>query len=160
MLPVFRKKKKKKKFQDAKSPNMDPLSISLQIIALSQVTSTVIQCLLDIGEASGCRKKILNEISSAAGFLFVLQDLANRSKETESWHATLGALNVPGGPLAQFKISMESLVSIIGNDSSSDLKRAQNALAWPFRRGQINEILQAIERQKLTFALALHNYHL
>jgi hypothetical protein len=33
-------------------------------------------------------------------------------------------------------------------------------LAWPFRRGQINEILQAIERQKLTFALALHNYHL
>ena len=114
---------------------MDPLSISLQIIALSQVTSTVIQCLIDIGEASGCRKKILNEVSSAAGFLFVLQDLANRSKETESWHATLGALNVPGGPLAQFKISMESLVSIIGNDSSSDLKRVQKRACMAIPKG-------------------------
>ena len=136
---------------------MDPLSISSAIIALSQVTSTVIQCLFNVGEVSGCREKILNEVSSAAGFLFALQDLANRSKETESWRTTLGALN---GPLAQFKISMESLVSILGNNNSSDLKRAQNALARQFQRGQIDKILQTIERQKLTFALALHKYHL
>jgi hypothetical protein len=139
---------------------MDPLSISASIIALSQVTSTVIQCLIDTGEVSGYRKKILNEITSAAGFLFALQDLANRSKETESWHATLGALNAPGGSLSQFKASMESLVSILGDNSPSDLKKAQSVLVWPFQSKQVKEILQTIERQKLTFALALHNYHL
>jgi hypothetical protein len=142
---------------------MDSLNIFSAIITLSQVTSTVIQMIGDIKELSECRKKILDEVSSAAGFLFALQDLAKTSEKTESWHNTLGHLNTPGGPLERFKLSMESLISILDDNKSSDLGIAQRALASPFRGKQmdkINKILQAIERQKLTFALALQNYHL
>ena len=139
---------------------MDPLSIASAIAALQQVTLTVIQFLVDMKEAAGYRKKILDEVSSAAGLLFVLQDLANRSKETKSWCTTIGALNMPDGPLAQYKKSLELLLSILGSDNSSDLKRIQKALLWPFQKGPIHDILQAIERQKSTFAIALHDYHL
>jgi hypothetical protein len=139
---------------------MDPLSISSAIVALSHVTSTVIQCLIDMKEATGYRKKILNEVSSAAGLLFVLKDLASRSKETKSWCTTIGALNLPDGPLEQYKTSMESLLSILSTDNSSDLKIIQKSLAWPYQKSQVSDILSTIERQKSTFALALHDYHL
>lgn len=139
---------------------MDPLSISAAIVALGHVTSTVIQALIDMKQATGYRKQILNEISSAAGILFVLNDLASRSKETQSWCTTIGALNEPDGPLSQYKTSMENLLSILSTDNSNDLKRVQNTLAWPFQKRQVNDILSTVERLKSTFALALHEYHL
>jgi hypothetical protein len=133
---------------------MDPLSISCSIAALLQLTSTVIQCLVDVGDASEGRREVLNEISCVSGFLFALKELSDRTEWTGSWRNTTKALGAPGGSLEQFKRSIEHLASKLGTNGS---RKAQRALAWPFQKGEIKEILLKIERQKALFVLALAN---
>jgi hypothetical protein len=135
---------------------MDPLSISSGIVALLQLTSTVIQYLIDAGDASEDRREVLNEVSCVSGFLFALKELSERAKWTGSWCTTIMALNVPNGPLEQFKRSIEHLASKLGTNGS---RKTQRALAWPFQKGEIKEILHTIERQKALFVLALANDH-
>jgi hypothetical protein len=124
------------------------------IVALLQLTSSVIRYLIDVGEASESHREILNEVISVSGFLYVLEE---RAKWTDTWCTTLRALNVENGPLKQFKRSMERLASMLGPNRP---RRAQRALAWPFQTREIQEILQTIERQKALFVLALQNDHL
>ncbi len=122
---------------------MDAAGISSVIVALLQLTSSVIRYLIDAGEASEGRREVLNEVISVSGFLYVLKDLEERAKWTDTWCTTLRALNVENGPLKQFKGSMDRLASMLGPNSS---RRAQRALAWPFQKREIQEILQTIER--------------
>lgn len=136
---------------------MDPLSISLGIISLLQLTSTVIQYVVEIGDASEDRRKLLSELSSVSGFLYVLKELSERCKWTDSWYTTIGALNVKDGPLEQFKRNIEHLASMLSTNRSM---KAQRVITWPFKKGEIKEILQSIERQKSLFMLALQNDHL
>jgi hypothetical protein len=136
---------------------MDPLSISSGIAALLQLTSTVIQYLIDAGDASEGRRELLNEVSSVSGFLFVLKELVEQEKGTDSRCTTIRALNVPNGPLEQFKRSIERLASKLGTNG---LRNARRVLTWPFQKGEIKEILHTIERQKALFVLALQNDHL
>lgn len=136
--------------------NIDPLSISSSIAALLQLTSTAIQYLIDVGDASEGRREVLNEVSCVSGYLFALKELSERAKWTGPWCTTIMALSVPNGPLQQFRRSIEQLVSKLGTNSS---RKAQRALAWPFQKGEIKEILHKIERQKALFVLALANDH-
>jgi hypothetical protein len=145
-----------KKGYSARLFNMDPLSISSGIAALLQTTSTVIQYLFDVGDASEGRREVLNEVSCVSGFLFALKELSDRPKWTDSWRATITALSLPNGPLEQFKQSIEYLTLRLGTKGS---RKAQRALAWPFQKAEIKEILHKIERQKALFVLALANDH-
>jgi hypothetical protein len=135
---------------------MDPLSISSTITALLQLTSTVIQYLIDVGDAAESRREVLNEISCVSGLLFALRELSERPKGTGSWCTTIEALKLPNGPLEQFKRIIEHLWSKLGNNSS---RKVQRALVWPFEKREIKEILHTIERQKSLFVLALENDH-
>jgi hypothetical protein len=58
-------------------------------------------------------------------------------------------ITAPNGPLEQFKISLERLAS-----------KAGKALVWPFQKGEVNDVLVAIERQKSCFILAQQNDHM
>lgn len=58
----------------------DPLSTSASIIAVLQLTGTVVQYLNDAKGASEDRQRILAEISSTSGVLFLLKDLAERAQ--------------------------------------------------------------------------------
>lgn len=135
---------------------MDPLSISTSIAAILQLTSTVIQYLIDVRDASEGRREVLNEVSCVSGYLFALKELSERAKWMGPWCTTIMTLGVPNGPLGQFRRSIEDLLSKLETNSS---RKAQRALAWPFQKGEIKEILQKIERQKALFVLALAHDH-
>jgi hypothetical protein len=135
----------------------DPLSISASIIAVLQLTSTVVQYLNDAKDASGDRQRLLGEVASASGLLYCLKDLGERAKWSQNWFLTVMSLNVPNGPLEQFQRALERIE--VKLQPAGGLKKAGKVLIWPFQKGEIKEILQTIERQKTLFNLALQNDH-
>lgn len=138
---------------------MDPLSISASITALLQLTSTVIQYINSIKGASEDRQKILSELASVNGILFILQDQADQAKQGDQWSLTLQSLNVLDGPLAQFRKALERLSSRLAPPATG-LKKLGNAIKWPFQKEEVKDILSSIERQKALFTLARQNDHM
>lgn len=136
----------------------DPLSISASIVAILQLTGTVVQYLNDVNGASEDRQRILTEISSTSGVLFLLKDLAERAGWEDCWSVTIKSLNVPGGPLEKFKTMLQLLALKL--KPVEGVKKVGKALIWPFQKGEINEILNTMERQKTLFNLALQNDHM
>ena len=136
----------------------DPLSISASITALLQLTSTVMQYINYVKDASKERLRIRDEISSTSFLLYMLNDHVQQAQSGEPWLSTVRSLNMPKGPLEQFKRALEQLASRL--EPSKGLKRVGKALAWPFQTEEIKEILSTIERQKSLFDLALQNDHM
>lgn len=138
---------------------MDPLSISASITALLQLTSTVIQYINSVKGASEDRRRILSELASVNGILFILQDQADHAKQGDQWSSTLQSLSVPEGPLEQFRRALELLSTKLAQPAKG-LKKLGNALSWPFQKEEIKDILSSIERQKALFNLARQNDHM
>lgn len=138
---------------------MDPLSISASIAALLQLTSTVIQYLNGVKGAPEDRRMLLSELASVTGFLFILQDQADQAKQGDQWSSTLQSLNVPEGPLDQFRRALERLSSKLASPATG-LKKLGKAVTWPFQKEEIKEILGSIERQKPLLSLARQNDHM
>jgi hypothetical protein len=136
----------------------DPLSISASIIAVLQLSGTVIEYLNDVKGASEDRYRLLNEVTSISGLLYFLKDRATQSQYGDSWSMTLASLNTPQGPLEQFKSALERLALKLA--PVEGWMRVGKALAWPFRKEEIKEIFSAIERHKSLFNLALQNDHM
>ena len=136
----------------------DPLSISASITALLQLTSTVVQYINNVKDASKERLRIRDEISSTSFLLYMLNDRVQQAHSSEPWLLTVRSLNMPKGPLEQFKRALEQLASRL--EPSKGLERVGKALAWPFQTGEIKEVLSTIERQKSLFDLALQNDHM
>lgn len=130
----------------------DPLSISASIIAVLQMTGTVIQYLNDVKGASDDVRSILIEISNTSGLLYSLRDPV---AVDESWLTTVKSLAAPSGPLEQFKSALEDL--IVKLSPAVGLKNLGKKIIWPFQKGEVKEILGKIERQKMLFSLALQN---
>jgi hypothetical protein len=129
-------------------PNMDPLSISASIVAVLQLSETVVQYLNNVKNAHKDRQKILDEVSSAIGILFLLKGHAERANSRYAWSIIMKS---PGGPLEQFEMALQRLVSKLA---------PVGRLFWPFQQGEIKEIVNTIERQKALFNLALQNDHM
>jgi hypothetical protein len=136
----------------------DPLSVSASIVAVLQLTGTVVQYLNDVKEAPKDRQRILSELSVASGILYLLRDLAERPQYGHAWSVTIRSLNVPNGPLDQFKLALELLTSKLA--SVNGLNKMRKALAWPFQKAEIQSVISMIERQKSIFNLALQNDHI
>lgn len=135
----------------------DPLSISASIIALLQLTSTVVRYLNDVKDAFDERLRIRDEITSASFLLYMLRDRAEQASLGEAWLSTVRSLSVPKGPLEQFKRALEQLATRLA--PVNELAKIGKALKWPFQREEIKDILSTIERQKSLFDLALQNDH-
>lgn len=133
----------------------DPLSISASIVALLQISATIVQYVYDSSGFNEDRKKILIEVTSVTGLLYCLKDLTDREQGTESWTVTVKSLNVPGGPLEQLKTALECLARRLAPFHKA--KTLQRMIAWPFQKKEIQEIFGVIERQKTLCALALQN---
>src|ERR1700737_4234941 len=120
----------------------DPLSISASIIDVIQLTGTVLEFINDVMGASEGRRRILEEVLITHSLLYRLVD---QVKEVEAqggdtaWSATLGSLRVPGGPLEQFKLALERLVSKL--KPVEGIPKLGKAFSWPFQKEEVNEIL-------------------
>jgi hypothetical protein len=136
---------------------MDPISISASIIAVLQLTGTVISYLKEAKSAPEERKKLLNETICIESFLFVLKDKAESPRSRE-WSETLKSLKLRNGPLTLFQQALERLASKLAPPSGWE--KIGKELRWPFQKQEIQDIIATIERQKTLFILALQNDHM
>lgn len=137
---------------------VDPVGVTGLIIAILGLSQTVTQFLGDIKNASGDRIRLLCEIASVSGLLSILKDQAQQAESTDPWRTTIACLDVPRGPLEQFKVALEQLASRLA--PTKGLENIGKTLTWPFQKQEVKEILNTIERLKSLFALALDNDHM
>jgi len=136
----------------------DPLSIAASIIAVLQLTGTVIGYINDTKDAGEERKRILNETKNIHYLLYLLKDNVERPQWDDTWLETMRSFSAPEGPLEQFKLELERLASKL--KPTAGLKKIGKALTWPFQKEEVKDILAGIERQKSLFGLALQNDHM
>ncbi|KAL8716709.1 MAG: hypothetical protein Q9181_008396, partial [Wetmoreana brouardii] len=137
---------------------MDPLSVSASIVALLQLTGTVINYLSDIRDGPAELQRIRSEVSSISVILITLQDQADRAKQNDPFCSTLGLLTGSNGPFEQFRDASERLASKLA--PVEGLRKFGKAVIWPFEKEELRQILQTIERQKALFSLAQQNDHI
>ncbi len=136
----------------------DPLSVTASIAAILQLSRKIIQYLRDLKSTSRDRDTLLCEVASVTSFLSILKDQAQQADSSDTWRTTIASLDVPRGPLEQFKAALERLASKLA--PSKGLEKIVNKLIWPFQKQEALEILNIIERQKSLFALAVVNDHM
>ena len=134
---------------------MDPLSDSASIVALLQLTSTVIKYLTNVRNGPKELQRLRLEVSSVLSILFMLQGQADEAKQDDLFPSTLDSLNVPNGPFDQFHAALERLASKLA--PAKGWRQIGVAFTWPFEKEEIREILNTIERQKVLFSLARQN---
>jgi hypothetical protein len=135
---------------------MDSVGAAASIIALVQFTNDVIGYINSTKSAGSERKKILDEIISAHYFLLLLKD-----KTTDpEWTDIMKSLTVPKGPVEQFKCALERIAAIVNPEGMGKIKKFAKTAAWHFQKGEVEDILWTIERQKSLFSLAMQNDHM
>jgi hypothetical protein len=128
------------------------------IIAVLELSATVLKYINDVREATEDRQRILEEVSSAHGLLHALNDLATRADGGNEWFATLTSLNGPQGPLKEYEKALEEIQAKFR--PVNGVARITRRLVWPFTKKEIHDILVRVERQKSLFTIALQNDHM
>ncbi len=137
---------------------MDPLSVSASVIALLQLTSTVLGYLSDVKEGPKELQRIRLEISSVLSLLIMLQDQADQAIQGDMFSSSLNSLNVSNGPFQQFHSALDRLASKLA--PVEGWRKVGKAFKWPFEKEEMLEILNTIERLKALFNLARQNDHI
>lgn len=124
------------------------------IVTLVQASETVVTYVRNVKDGPKEQKTLLNELSNAIGILYLLKNLATRAEAGEEYLDTIKTLGVPDGPLSQFKTALDRLGKKL--KPAVGFKRVGQVLAWPFKKEEIRDILNGIERSKTCFIFALH----
>lgn len=136
----------------------DPLSISASIVAVLQMTATVTQYLKDVMGGSEDRTRLRDEMRSMICLLEMLNDRIEDIDTRDIWMETTRWLDVPNGPLTQFKESLDLMAKKLA--PSGRIRQMAQPLKWPFDKNDVNEAMDRIERTKSLFNLALQNDHM
>jgi hypothetical protein len=134
---------------------MDPLSTTASIVAIIQLSSTVINYVNGAAGATTERKRLRNEVRSCETILQRLQDEAGDSEEGKMWSETIKALEAPGAPLYRLGIALSVVIAKL--EPKKGLKKALSALKWPFDEKEVGKVISTIEREKTLLVLALTN---
>ena len=139
---------------------MDPLSVTASVIAILQLTNSVLGYLNDVKNApKECRQCTIE----ASNLQSLLTNLRYRLEQAQAqpedpWYTAVRALNVENGPLDQYKQALEQLRTKV--DVSDGIKKLKKRLIWKFSKAEVEEILGRIERLKHLISLALGGDHL
>jgi hypothetical protein len=133
----------------------DPLSIAASIIAVVQLTSSVIDYLQAVHDARKDRIDLLFEVSGLYQLLLALQNRVDKANAEDRWLTQVRQLGVRDGPLDQFKSRLEHLVSKLRPPGGLG-----RTLIWKLTKAEIEGVISKIERIKTLVSLALTNDHL
>lgn len=140
-------------------PICSPIGITASFVAVFQLTTTVIMYINNFKDASQERLRLRDEISSACFPLYMLKERLGQENQDVSLLPSVQALSGLNGPISQFKWQLEQLaaklVSKCGKENPVD--HITTNLTWPFKKGEVKALLDAMERQKSLFHLALLN---
>lgn len=137
---------------------MDPVSLTASIIAILQLTSTVVGYLNEVKDAPKDRARCATEASNLFNLLNNLRYRLEEADTNQAWYTAIRALAVRDGPLDQYKLALEQLQPKVS--SSSGIAKVGNVLLWKFSKQEVNLILSRMERLKTLIQIALEMDHL
>ena len=137
---------------------MDGLSVAASIIAVVQITGSVITYLSDVKDAPKECGKCLIEVFNSNTLLLKLKDRLSESSSTEPWYTEVQALAVKDGPLDQYKLALQHLLAKV--KPANRVQKLANTLMWTFVKAEVASILERTERLKSLVSIALEMDHL
>jgi len=147
---------------------MDPLSITLSIIAVLQAANAVISVCYDYScamkNSSWELPRVIEEVKDLRNVLETLEQLANKAENAdpaaEGQLPTLKLLCNPEGLLAMCLRELQALKEKLdppdwSGQVGSKRRAFIQALSWPLKEGDTKNTLEKIGRLKTTLNLAL-----
>jgi hypothetical protein len=140
---------------------MDPLSITASVIALIQISSTIISVckgyISAVKDAPHDLRTCLIEVGSIKSVLEVLESLIpedeDGARNSDIW-IIVDKLKGSEGPLQGCMRALKALNSLLPLlEKEKPMKLSH--LAWPFKEGKARKLLEEIGRHKATISLAL-----
>ena len=132
---------------------MDPLSVSASIVAVLQLTGTVLSYLNNVRNASKDQAQLAVEASNIYSLLISLRFRVEQSDSHDPWFTNVRNLGTENGPLDQIKEALERLAARI--EPSHGVKKLGKQLMWKFGKSEMEDVLNKIERIKTLVSLAL-----
>jgi hypothetical protein len=138
---------------------MDPLSITLSIVALLKLTEQIVSYAKLMKDAPKERTRILREASSLRGLLATLKDIIAEAEQDpqDQWLRAIADLATPGGPLRQCELALEALLKLT---PSHGIRGAFQRVTWKFSKDEVDELLSQVERVKTLVGIALEMDHM
>jgi|SRR5215471_20211986 len=139
---------------------MDPLTavgVLANIVQLIRLTTDAVAYINDVNDAPKERAVLLREITALLALLTALRYMVEE-RPADPWFTGIQALGEKGGPLDQFKETVEKLIREL--QPYSRMQNFGKRLLWTFNKSEINNLLLKIERLKGYINLALQNDHL
>ena len=137
----------------------DPVSLLGSIIAILQLTTSVYKYVNDVKGAPSEVSRLRDSIDSASLPLHLLRDRLEERSQDPAWLSSINLLDGADGPLNQFRNLLEQVAFILATRDGKwkGIDKVRKSLAWPFKKGEVQALLDAMERQKSLFHLALQN---
>ena len=135
---------------------MDPLSISGSIVALFQVTGSILSFLSSVRNASLEQNKLRDEVITVIGLLKMMEMRLEAMKADDEGCQTIRVL-AESSVLDRCKESLEELIGKTDNDKASGIKKFGRNLTWHFGKTEVNKTLMSVERLKTLLNLASLN---
>ena len=137
---------------------MDPLSITGTLIAVLQITSTVISICYDYrqGVKHSSREvvQLSDELNSLKDVLDALLRLVEKSESSNPASlSTFELLAKPDGPLLTCQSELERLKAEL--EPETGWRAVRQSLVWPLKEGEMRKALGSLERLKSTMQLTL-----
>jgi hypothetical protein len=134
---------------------VDPLSTTVSIIAIIQLSSEVVRYVSGTAGATKERKRLRDEVRACEFILQRLNDEINDAEEGSTWSETITALEGPGAPLNGLWVALRFVEAKL--KPNNGLKKALMIVKWPFDEKEVEKIIAVIERTKTLLELALTN---
>ncbi|OAL44846.1 hypothetical protein IQ07DRAFT_481270, partial [Pyrenochaeta sp. DS3sAY3a] len=126
---------------------MDGLGGVASVIAVVQLCEKVIKYVNNVCDAHKDIKRLRDQVRNCHVALLLLQDAGEVPEAAESWSHTLSALQ---GPLNRLKIALENAAKLLNVPGTTKEK-----LKWPFKKDEVQKLIQVIEAEKSLLKLAL-----
>jgi len=132
---------------------MDPLSITVSVVALLELTRKVITYVKQTKDAPTDRTRVLQEASSLTGLLSTLKDFVEDCDSQDPWLRATSSLTAPDGPFQQYKLLLETVVARVVPSHGS--RRLGQVLSWMLNKEEVAHLLSQIGRVKSLIHIAL-----
>jgi hypothetical protein len=137
---------------------MDGLSAAASVIAVLQLTVSVVGYLNDVKNAPKECRQCTIEASNLQSLLINLRYRLEQGQDGAPWFTAVRAIFIENGPLDQYKQALEQLLSMV--EIQHGVQKVKRRLLWNFKKEEVASILARMERLKSLVSIALENDHL
>ena len=132
---------------------MDPLSVSVGLVAaISQITTTI-SILSDIRDGPEDVGRLILELSSTSGLLQSLRSLGEKRQEEAEWPKIWRSLLSSGGAILELNFALADFTRSLS--SARDLRQTKSRLTWHFQRTKRQKLLEMVKAANSVIAVSL-----